>query len=85
VVHHPPSEAGPSKWLLVPLDGGAAQPLSIDIAAAMGSASVAYPLVKWSPNGSSIVFVQHRGSGRLLVLENPLADLPAARIGATRR
>jgi Tol biopolymer transport system component len=83
VVRHPPSDAGPAKWLVVPLDGGAPQPLSVDVPASTGSANAT--IVKWSPDGSSIVFVQYRGSGRLLVLENPLADLPAARIGATRR
>jgi Tol biopolymer transport system component len=80
-----PSEPGPAKWLLVPLNGGAAQPLSVDIPVSTGNAPAAYPIAKWSPDGSSIAFVQTARSRHTLVLENPLADLPAARIGATRR
>jgi Tol biopolymer transport system component len=85
LVRHRASGFGPVKWLLVPLDGGAMQPLSVDVPASTGSAPSMYPLVKWSPDGSSIVFVQHGTSERAFILENPLADLPAARIGATRR
>jgi Tol biopolymer transport system component len=73
-----------AKWLLVPPDGGAAQPWSIDIPASTTEPPT-YPIVKWSPDGSSIAFVQYALSSRVFVLENPLADLPATRIGATRR
>jgi Tol biopolymer transport system component len=73
-----------AKWLLVPPDGGAAQPWSIGLPASTTELP-SYPLVKWSPDGSSIAFVHDAGSSRLFIFENPLADLPAARIGATRR
>jgi Tol biopolymer transport system component len=78
LVEHRPSGARTPKWLIVPLDGSAAQPLSVDMPPSAFDAT-------WSPDGASIAFVQSAGSSRLLILENPLADLPAIRIGATRR
>jgi Tol biopolymer transport system component len=85
LVRHRPSGSGSSKYLLVPLDGGATQPFSVDIPASTGSDAPRYPLVKWSPDGSAIAFVQVASSVRAFVLENPLADLPVGKIGATRR
>jgi Tol biopolymer transport system component len=75
----------PANWELVPLDGGASEPLSLAIPAGTGAAPTNQPLAKWSPNGSAIAFVQIASSERVFLLENPLADLPAAKSGATRR
>jgi Tol biopolymer transport system component len=80
LVQHRPSGSGSATWSLVPPEGGATQPLSIDIPASMGS-----PRVKWSPDGSAIAFVRSASSSHVFILENPLADLAAGKIGATRR
>ena len=85
VVQHYPARSLSANWLLVPLDGGATEPFSVDIPPAIGTPPSNQALARWSPDGSAIAFVQQARSSRAFILENPLADVAAARTSATRR
>jgi Tol biopolymer transport system component len=85
LVQHYPSRSLSADWRLVPLDGGPTESFSVPIPPATGTPPANQPLARWSPNGSAIAFVKTARSLRAFMLENPLAELPAARIGARRR
>lgn len=71
------------EWILVPVTGEAPRTLAFELGGG-ASESVQGSLVRWSPDGSRIVFVKSSNAASAFVIEHPLAGVAPSGTSAQR-